>query len=232
MNKLETLQVRTKILEILTPFYMDYGFKPIVKLANFKSNDKLVLWGESSNHIDSLVFRPQLWIENRNIKKILKTIFPSQIGFMSVCRGQSIMLIEEMKIEDYSSDFIVKHSDGSRSYYYDIGLETDVRPIAEDHIGFMQKIGFPFFDKLSTLEGISDYFNYKILELNMDSELDDPWSSSTFTLDKRDVLSAIISAYLMSLPETNLLVERYRILLQKNDFILKDLEKVVGYFED
>jgi len=48
--------------------------------------------------------------------------------------------------------------------------------------------------------------------------------------DKREVLSGVTSAYLTNSPKKNVLLERYRILFEGNDYILSDVQKIEDHF--
>ncbi|MBK8503103.1 MAG: hypothetical protein IPL46_13345 [Saprospiraceae bacterium] len=232
MIKSEVIELRNKVLEKLEPFYKEHGFKLVRKLANFKNMDSVVMWGESSIHIDSLTFRPRFKVENRKIGSVLAAIFPNVIGIsITIVRSQSIDLIKEVSTENFESDFLITQSDGSKSYYYSVEMDSNLDPIIQDHVNFMIDFGFPFLDKLSSLKGINDYINCRVISGDRDyfgSE------GRQFELkkyfDKREVLSGVVSAYLTKNPEIDERLERYRILFEGNDYILDDVEKIVQYF--
>ena len=233
MNKSQKLALTEKVINTLAPLYAKEGFRLEKKKNNFIKGDFKVLWGVSSTHIDSVIFRPQLRVENGIIKKILKEVFPHSVGHITTARSQSTKLLDEIGVDDFSSNFITKHDDGSISYYYDIENDANLEPIVEDHFCFMNKAGFQLFNNMSTMEGINDYINSRVLTGTRENFLsEDRQSELKIFFDKREVLSGVISAYMIKNPKIDQLLERYRILFEGNDYILEDIAKVEEYFKN
>lgn len=232
MNKSDKKNLTNKVLNKLESFYNTNGFSIVEGRAIYKRDDQFVFWGASSTHIDSLTFRPRFRIENKKIGNILTTLFPDQIGVnITLTREQSCEMLRELNIEDFISDYIITHDDGSKSYYYSIEKNMLLDPIVADHINFMDRVGLPFLDRLNSLKGINDYINCKLL--NRDREyfmLEDHQEGLKKFFDKREVLSGVVSAYLTNNPEIDELLERYQILFEGNNYILKDVEKIREYF--
>ena len=116
---------------------------------------------------------------------------------------------------------------------YKVESEPNISSIVEHHTAYMVKVGFIFFDNMSSIEGINGFINGRVLE---GSELDfinhakTPYIKDFF--NKREILSGTIAAYLVSEPEIEKLLNRYRKLFEGNGYILNDLEKVVAYFNN
>ena len=98
-------------------------------------------------------------------------------------------------------------------------------------MNFMEKVGFPFFDKLASLIGINDFINCRLMAGGRDhfkSEGQQVELKKFF--DKREVLSGVVSAYLTNNPQIDEILERYRILFDGNNYIVEDVEKIAKYF--
>lgn len=232
MNKSNKNILTGKLLDQLSSFYNSNGFKVVKGRAIYKRDDQLVFWGASSTHIDSLTFRPRLRVENKKIGDVLTSIFPNRVGVsITLTREQSCEMLREFNIDDFVSNYIITHDDGSKSYYYNLEKNTPLEPVVADHINFMNIIGLPFFNMLNSIEGINDYINCKLLDGDREYfMLKDQQVHLKKFLDKREVLSGVTSAYLVDNPEIDELLYRYRILFEGNDYILDDVKKIEEYF--
>lgn len=232
MKKSDKKNLTNKVLKQLYSFYDTNGFKVVKGRAIFKRDDQLVFLGASSTHIDSLTIRPRFRIENKIIGDVLTAIFPGQIGTkITLAREQSVEMLRELDVEDFASNYIITHNDGSKSYYYNIEKNTVLKPIVADHINFMEKVGLPFFDRLNSIEGISDYINCKLLDGDREYfRLNNQQEALKKFFDKREVLSGVVSAYLTNNSEIEELLERYEILFEGNNYILDDVMKINNYF--
>ncbi|MEZ4885834.1 MAG: hypothetical protein R3E32_13965 [Chitinophagales bacterium] len=226
--------LRGKVISKLYPYYEEKGFIFKKTIANFVKNDFWVLWGEASTHIDSLVFRPQLWVFNESIKSIMIKVFNNKNQLNSVIhRGQSNEFAQEMGIKKFKNSRYNYKSEGGESYFYNIEMETNLSPIIADHIDFMDKVGIPFFEKNNTLKGIDEYLNNRILKLPWEILKENNLSNLlVHPLHKREVLSGIIAAHLIENPRLKELTDKYIYIFNENNYILDDLKKILLFFED
>lgn len=118
------------------------------------------------------------------------------------------------------------------NYRYMIEEDTDLVPIFTDHQYYMEKVTFPFFEKMSTLEGIDSFFNDVITEGDL------PFFYSEFNQKflqkfrrKREILIGVIAAKLNKRNNYNELLNRIKLLWEGNDYILNDFHTLVDYLE-
>lgn len=233
MNKSDKKELTNRLLTRLDDFYLNRGFKRLKKITGYERAEIFILWGASSTHIDSLTFRPWFKVENKKISDILSVLFPNQVGVnITLTREQSVEMIRELNVNDFNSSFIVVHPDSSNSYFYSIEKDTQLDPIVNDHINFMNKVGLPFFEKVKTLEDIDTYLNGRILKINkelFESEYNQIELKKYY--GKREILSGLVSAFLVHNKDIQELIERYNFLFAGNHYILNDVDKIVQYFD-
>ena len=106
------------------------------------------------------------------------------------------MLIE-LGIVGYQSNYIEKYESGFL-YAYHIDEETLLDPIINDHINYMKNVALPFFEKLETISGIDSFLNDRIL-LGDETFFQEKERQNLLKkyFEKREVLSGIVSAYLV-----------------------------------
>ncbi|MCO5277387.1 MAG: hypothetical protein M9911_05310 [Saprospiraceae bacterium] len=233
MNKHKKADLLKVIIEKLEPFYKLYNFKFQEKRVYFYKDEWLCFWGPASEHIDSLTFRPWFRLTNKKIKTILQLLFPDEIGGeITIVRHQSPEMLIELGIVGYQSNYIEKYESGCL-YAYHIDEETLLDPIINDHINYMKNVALPFFEKLETISGIDSFLNDRIL-LGDETFFQEKERQNLLKkyFEKREVLSGIVSAYLVSNPHLEELIHRYHLLWEGNRFILDDFEKVLNYFRE
>jgi len=228
MNSTEQKQLRLKVLEALEPFYTSNGFKLNKSNGVFFKDDFEVFFGVTKKNIDAIYFNPELTILNREISSIHKLIFDKNCLVTS--RLTSSRLANDF--ENYDYDYLVEEGI-DQGIGYKVESEPNISSIVEHHTAYMVKVGFAFFQKMSTLKGIHDFINSRVLkggDPEFMENLKQPQIARFFS--KREVLSGTIAAYLVSEPEIEKLLNRYRKLFEGNGYILNDLEKVVAYFNN
>lgn len=228
MNSTEQKQLRLKVLETLEPFYTSNGFKLNKSNGVFFKDSYEVFFGITKKNIDAIYFNPELTILNCEISSIHKLIFDKNCLVTS--RLTSSRLANDFGNHDY--DYLIEEGI-DQGIGYKVESESDINSIVEHHKVYMEKVGFVFFDKMSTLEGINNFINSRVLE---GSELDFINNAQTPHIkdffNKREVLSGTIAAYLVSEAEIEKLLSRYRKMFEGNEYVLSDLEKVVDYFNN
>ena len=223
MGKEEEKKLRQKVLiQLNNSYYEERGFSLNKTTAIFSKGCLTVRWGVSSKGIDHLIFKPQFQISNSKIENKLLIIFPDKSNVVSV-KSQNLLFAEKLKITNFKNSKFVILSDngiGFSNYLYRIYSDTDLTAIIKDHIDFMEKVTFPYFEKLSTVRGISDYFNNRLLSLS-DEELKDREVMKSF--QKEEVLSSIIASYLEKEERLNKVIETYKKLYSISEFYLNDI---------
>lgn len=228
MNSAEQNLLRAKVHDALNLYYKPLGFELKKSTGVFERNGMEVSWGVSKKNIDAIYFSPRLNVWNKSITKCFEAIF--QMGDLVTSRLTSSRLANDFGNHDY--DYLIEEGI-DQGIGYKVESESDIKSIFEHHTAYMEKIGFVFFDKMSTLERINNFINSRILEgseLNFINNAQTPYIKDFF--NKREVLSGTIAAYLVSEPEIEKLLNRYRIMFEGNDYVLNDLEKVVDYFNN
>jgi hypothetical protein len=234
MDKASKKDLVSRLFLNLKEYYLNNGFTYIKTGANrFEKNELMVYLGPSAEHIDSLIFRPGFRVHNIKIGKVLKKLFPEQIGIeITIVRLQSLELCEELGIKDYDSKYIYRDINGS-VYSYQVEKETNLDPIVADHINFLNLVGFPFFAKVDTLEGINDFLNNRILQGDLAYfQSEERIKELKLDFAQREVLSGVTTAYLLDSPHIEELLHRYRIFFAGNNYVLEPMEKVVDYFNN
>jgi len=230
MNKKEKQELYLKLHHLLKSFYELKGFKYKNSPFRYEKMGAFVFWGASADYIEHSKFQPRFRIENNEINKIFKIVLPNRIAYYSSLRTQNTKeFAHEFGIHDFDNRPYNHCMYGVCSYFYDIGLDTNLEPIIKDHIEFMEKVTFLYFDKLSTVKGISDYFNDRLLKLS-DKELKDKGVMRSF--QKEEVLSSIIASYLEKEERLNKVIETYKKLYSISEFYLNDINLLDNWIKD
>lgn len=221
MNKKEKQELYLKLHHLLKSFYEKEDFNYKKSPFSYEKMGAFVFWGASADYTETLKFQPLFRIVNNKINKIFKIVFPNRIAYFSSSRTQNTKeFAHEFGVHDFDNRPYNHCMYGVCSYFYDIGLDTNLEPIIKDHIEFMEKVTFPYFDKLSTVKGISDYFNDRLLKLS-DKNLKDTGVMRSF--QKEEVLSSIIASYLEKEERLNKVIETYTKLYSISEFYLSDI---------
>lgn len=228
MNSSEQKQLSLKVHSAIEVFYTPFGFKlNPVNGVFYKSNFE-VFWGIDRKTTEEIYFSPKLSVTNDKISELYKVIFSKACLITSKLAG--FRLANEFGNHDY--DYLNEQGI-DKGTGYKVEPNTDIGLIVEHHAAYMKKVGFAFFEKMSTLEGIHDYINGRVLkggEPEFTENMKQPQIARFFS--KREVLSGTIAAYLISEPEIEKLLNRYRKMFEGNEYVLNDLEKVVDYFNN
>ncbi len=230
MNKTDKQKLYLKLHNLLNPFYEQNGFKHKFSPFSYEKNGAFVFWGAAADYIETLKFKPRFRIVNNNINKIFKTVFPNRVAYYSSSRTQdTIEFAHEFDVHDFDNKPYNFCMHNTCTYFYDIGLDTNLDPIIKDHIEFMEKVTFPFFEKLSTVKGISNYFNDRLLSLS-DEDFQNEKIQDSF--QKEEVLSSIIASYLEKEERLNEVIETYKKLYSNNDWYLNDINLLDNWIKE
>ncbi len=242
MNKKGKNTIDNRLQKHLTPYFNEKGFVLSKKLFLYAKNEFEVFWGSRTDFESWLTFRPKYIVENERIIKILKKVFPDEVSYYTSLRVQSTRFAHEFGVYDFD-DSPFNHSSGKISTYgYRICLEEEdagmlegtpiiynVAPIIKDHIAFLEKVAFVYFEILSTVKGINEYFNNRVLTLS-EEELQSETVQDSF--QKEEVLSAIIAAYLEKDSRYTSIVAQYKKLYAKNNWYLKDINLLADWINE
>ncbi len=221
-----------KIHLALLEFYSKNGYAFNKSTYTFKKNQNEVSWTIRSKYPQSNLFRPLLVIRNQEIIQFLNSVEGINVNMTSK-HGQSIKLAHDFEVYEFDkSPFVYSGNYGIESsiYSYEVEESTDLTPIVEDHISFMEKVGFKYFEALITVKGINEYFNDRLLELSDEVFEDATKKEETGdSFQKEEVLSAIVSAHVEKDERLNEIIERYKKLYSDNNWYLQDIEKLVEF---
>ena len=229
MDKINKDKIYDNIEELCNPYYLPKGFILKKKIMSYQNEGLSIRLGETSEHFDSITVNPRFRIENKLINQVLKIVFPQWVLHFTSTRTQGPIFAHEFGIIDFDATpyvFIGKYGIKNSIYNYSISADTDLTPIIEDHINFMEKVGFKYFEALSTVKGINEYFNSRLLNLN-----EEDFSSEEVrrSFQKEEILSAIVAAHLEKDKRYTEIVDRYKKLYSEVELYLQDIEKLTEY---
>lgn len=222
MKSAEQKELRAKVHGALLPFYESQGFKLNKTNGIFSKGGFEVLWGISSKYIDCIYFNPSLCIVNDEVLNTLSTVFEGKkFGGVIICRIAGCHLAQEFGVHEY--DYLGDNEDNvDHGTTYKVDQETDLTKIVADHVNYMEKVGLPFFEKLSSIEGIYDYLSGLLFNNDNVRRI----------IGKREVLSCVTAGYLLNHPDINSLLQRVEVVYNGNNVVLGDVQKVKEYFEN
>ena len=229
MDKNQKEQIYGKMEQLCNPYYLPKGFARDKKIMAYEKDGLLIKLGASSEHFDSINIQPGFRIGNDSINKILKKVFPQWIGHYTSKRTQGSNFAHEFGVTEFDNsqfNFVGEGGLKYSTYSYSIEEDADLTPIIEDHINFMEKVGFKYFEALSSVKGINEYFNSRLLNLNKEDFSSEEVSRS---FQKEEILSAIVAAHLEKDKRYNEIVERYKKLYSEVELYLQDIEKLTEY---
>lgn len=221
MNKKERNIIDIRLQKYLNPYLDKKGYSLDKTLFCYVNNDFTISWGDIADCDIWLTFKPYFKIYNGKTVQILNDVFNRKKPVLTSSRVQSTThFAHEFGVYDFDDSEFNSCSDGICSYGYRICLEEEdakvlegipilcnVEPIVQDHIQFLEKVAFPYFERLSTVEGINDYFNTRVLSLT-EEEFQDIMVIKSF--QKEEVLSAIVASYLTKDNNLEEIISRYK----------------------
>jgi len=230
-----------RYVNFFEPYYLDKEYIKSKKLSSFSNNGFEVFLGPDATHPGSITLRPKFRLINIEIQNILKEVFPSEIGLWTFYRVQDMDFAFECEVYDDK----ITHSPynlfgtgsmftggGGGSYYYSIEEDTDLAPILEDHKYFMEKVTFPLFEKMSTLDGIDNFINGRILEGDMEYFMSVKRQMFLTKVNKnRPAFSGLIAAKINNKPYYDELINRYKAMFHYADYFLGQLEMLTKYLK-
>jgi hypothetical protein len=220
MNSAQQKELRAKVHEALLPFYEPQGFKLNRTNGVFEKDEFEVSWGVKRKYVDCIYFNPSLRISNSNIQKSLEKIFADQKFGLTISRLAGCHLAQEFGVHEY--DYVGDNEDGvDHGTTYKVDHETDLAKIVADHVNYMEKVGLPFFEKLSSIEGIYDYLSGLLFNNDNVRRI----------IGKREVLSCVTAGYLLNHPSIDSLLQRLEVVYNGNNVVLNDVRKIEEYFK-
>lgn len=247
MNKKDKKIIYSRLEEYLTPYFTNKGFALNKELFAYNKGGFEISWGERADFESWLTFQPFFYITIKEIQTLLRKVFPKKEFPVNTTRAQSTTdFAHEFGVYDFDDSQFNFCAEGVCSYGYRVCLEEEddeilngipilynVEPIVKDHIAFLEKVAFPYFEKLSTVKGINEYFNTRVLSLSEDIFKDDNLKEKTCdSFQKEEVLSAIVAAYLEDDERFNDIVLQYQKLYAEIDWYLTDINKLVDWINE
>jgi hypothetical protein len=225
MNSSEQKALRAKVHDSLIPFYDSKSFELNKINGVFNKNGCEVAWGVKAKNVDSIYFNPTLSVTSEDIKNVLEYIFGPEVDDITLSRLAGCRLAQEFGIHEY--DYLGDNEHNiDHGTTYRVDETTDLDKLVADHVNYMEKVGLPFFEKVSTLEGIHDFINDRILQAT-----DDQFEDIRRVYGKRDVLSGVTASYLLNKIKTESLIEKYYHLFEGSTYIFDDVQKIKEYFK-
>lgn len=232
MKKESIQEKRNRLINnLFVNFYKKNNYNLNIETASFYKETSVVSWGIRSKFEDFINFQPIFTVYEKSITKILEKIFPTKSGRISI-RAQGIQFARELNVFDFDKrEFavVLENDYDFSTYKYKIFLDTDLIPIIKDHIEFMEKVTLPYFEKLSTVKGISNYFNNRLLNLP-GTDFKNEKTQDSF--QKEEVLSSIIASYLEKEERLNKVIETYKKLYTDNDWYLNDINILDNWIKE
>ena len=221
MNSKEQKTLRAKVHQALLPFYESQGFKLNKTNGVFEKEGFRVSWGISSKYIDCIYFNPKLSVLTQKIEDTLESIFNDASFGLTIVRLAGYRLAQEFGVHEY--DYLGDNEDDvDNGTTYKVDQETDLTKIVEDHVNYMEKVGLPFFEKVSTTQGVYDYLSGLLFNNNNVRKI----------IGKREVLSCVAAGYLLNHPNIEDLLLRIMNIYNGNTYVIEDVQKVKEYFEN
>jgi hypothetical protein len=225
MNSAEQKALRRKVHDSLKPFYDSKGFTINKTNGVFIKNGFEISWGVKAKNVDSIYFNPSFRIYNQKIKRVLELIFGPETDDITLSRLAGCTLAQEFGVHEY--DYLGDNEQNiDHGTTYRVDETTDLDKLVADHVNYMEKVGLPFFEKVSTLEGIHDFINGKIMQA-----ADDQFEDIKRVYGKRDVLSGVTVSYLLNKLDTESLIQKYIHLFEGSTYIFDDVQKIKEYFQ-
>jgi len=221
MNTKEQNDLRQKVHKTLIPYYTSKGFTLDKSNGVFNKNGLEVEWGVSSKNVDYLYFNPILTVMNEDIRNSLQNILERKKFGIAIRRIAGHKLAQEFEIHEY--DYLgndKNHIDHGCTYKVD--FESDLSELVKDHLNYMEKVGFPFFNKVESTQGVYEYLSG--LFFNQ--------ADIIKILGKREALSCLISGYIINAKNIKETIRCLENTYRESPFVWNDLEKIINHFEE
>jgi len=159
-------KIRIMLVEELRLYYEEKCFfqknKDVSKFVKeYLNREDAIFLNQSSIRMHDINFNPKLYVVHHEMNKIKKRIIENEYfekeGFYSPAiltgiRGASTKMGNE------------KFNKTNR---FSIRIESEIEVEAQKHIQYMETVGFPFLEKVSTIEGIDWYYNDSFYDLDV-----------------------------------------------------------------
>lgn len=219
MNSSEQKTLRTKVHKALEPFYKSNGFTLNKNNGIFKKDGLEVEWGVSAKNVDYIYFTPTLCVSSNDINNSLHAALTGKKFGHTICQLAGYRLAQEFCVHEY--DYLGDNEDNvDNGTTYKVNQETNFDPIIADHVNYMEKVGFPFFEKVSSLEGIYEYLSGILFKKENANKI----------IGKREILSCLAAAYLLRSSNIESLLKKLEDLYVGSRYIYSDVQKIKDYF--
>jgi len=195
------------IKESLSDAYSQYSFKPEPDYNAFSRSESEVklkaVIGPTAEYSSYIVYRPFFMVENKLLEEtketLLKPLKGERVtGNAVLNRHQGDFLASQFGINDYKdwSDYTIENKDNAVA-------------MVNHHTGFMNKVGWKFFEVTSTLEGISKFLNERVLNAPVQTMSES--AKVQFIKDNGPTwINGLVASWLIKDKELNKLFSNYR----------------------
>lgn len=218
MKKEQKKIILDEISTRFIPFYDNLGFEFDRKLLKFRKDEQIVMLEPEAEYEARIIFAISLSTQNDKIKLIKDKIFPEIPTSLTTYKLQENTLdITQFGYQQYYKGWSISNS-------------NDIIAMLEDHKLFMANCGFQFLTSFSKLDGIHENLNLRIL--NEHEELKNTMDSKLRSyIGDREILSGLITAFLINFDRIEKLVGCYKKLYQSENIDLL-IDRVVNYFKN
>ena len=218
MNKEKKNYLLNEVSSQFIPFYHSLGFVFDRRIMEFKKNEQIVLLEPEAEYEAKIIFAISLSTQHEEIRLIKDKIFPEIPSSLTTYKLQENVL----DITRF----------GYKQFYkgWSISNSSDIIAMFKEHKLFMENCGFKFLTRFSNLNSIHENLNLKVL--NNCNELKNTTKNELKGyIGEREILSGLITAFLIDFDGINRLIECYKNLYQSNNMNTL-IDKVSNYFKD
>lgn len=185
----------------LDGLYKSHSFNAMEEVAGFSRNVnedcKQYAFLGANISVHKIEYTPYFQVENQKIINQIKQILTDEVSLIRGSQGDK--LGKRFGVNGYEDWLMYKGEN-----------ENDLDKMVAHHEGFMNKVGWKFFEQTSTLEGISQYLNEPILKTSVESLSEEEKIRLVRQNGVDSMINGIVSAWLVNEEEFEKLVSNYR----------------------
>ncbi|GLR19576.1 hypothetical protein [Portibacter lacus] len=218
-----------KVYILLEDYYSKKGMIMDKKHSTFSDKERKMYWYPRSKYLDSESYQPRLTLRFTLIQEVQDKILKNVSNY-TVTRTTGKKLVSDLEVKDIKYDFKDKFLMENGSHLYYIDQFASPEEIVDDHISFMDEVGFNFFSNLNSLESIDQFLNSEIKKISIEDLSEDVIKTLRKKALKQEVVAGLICSFLLDKDKGSDLVKKYHKIYAGNNFILKDINKVIEYY--
>lgn len=219
-------EILNTLINQLEVEYSNHGYIKDSKISKFKNDSFEVFWGKTRKYPDVLYITPTLSIVNKQIVETMNGLFP-QSKNLNCLRIQGADLAVEMGNFEYEELRDSKHK-MDIGKIYKVEKSSNPQVIIKDHFRYMEDVGFNFFAKMETLDGMDEFLNNRILSVE-DSEIQE--YSKSINIDEREIVSGLIIAKELSEDHYRILLAKLLKIYENNEYMKGKVDTVNEYYK-